>query len=197
VAVSGDFEGLAALKRAMAEIGTPAHRLVLAKNLAEEARTQVVFGFQRSVDPYDQAWKPLRSRQGQPLRDTGRLQNSVAGQPHVTANGFTISTGVKYAATHQYGATIVAKNATMRFGGAGSAGQDTVTSGKPMLRFRVGGRGKKGRWVSKEKVTIPRRQFMPEGVAGRRWTEALEKVADLVIRSLLGVDPSLRPHRRP
>jgi phage gpG-like protein len=186
--VTGDFGDLVELRQAMAKLATPEHRLDLAKNLAEEARTQVAFGFQRGVDPYDQPWPKLASREGQPLRDTGRLLNSVSGQPLVSEQGFRISTGVKYAATHQYGATIRAKNATVRFGGAGSDSQDTVTSGKPMLRFRVGGArpSKTGRWVSKEEVTIPRRQFMPEGSVGGRWLSAFEKVAELVLRRRVG-----------
>jgi phage gpG-like protein len=186
VGVTGDFKDLADLRRQLERLGGPAHRLEMAKNLAEEARTQVVLGFARGVDPYGKPWKPLRSRVGQPLLDTGRLRNSIAGYPHVTLSGFTISTGVKYAATHQYGATIRARNPTMGFGRAGSSGQDMVTAGKPMLRFRVGGRGKAGRWVSKEQVTVPRRQFMPEGDVGPRRSVALEKAADVVMRHLFG-----------
>jgi phage gpG-like protein len=185
VGITGDFRDLATLRAALSRAGGTGERLALSKNLAEEARTQVAFGFQSGVDPYDRKWPKLRSREGQPLRDTGRLMNSVAGQPSMTATGFTISTGVKYAATHQYGATIKAKNPSYNFGGAGSDGQDMVRAGKPMLRFRVGGR--KGRWVSKEKVEIPRRQFMPEGDVGPRWLAAFQSVADLFMRKRLGV----------
>jgi phage gpG-like protein len=147
-----------------------------------------VLGFVRGVDPYDRPWKPLRSRDGQPLRDSGRLQNSVAGAHlNVTQTGFRITTNVKYAATHQYGATIRAKNARFRFGGLGDE-QDMVTGGKPMLVFRVGGPRprKNGRWVSKAEVTIPRRQYMPEGNVGPRWAAALEGTADLVIQRIFG-----------
>jgi phage gpG-like protein len=179
VGVTGDFRLLDDLQRKIATVQGPPFRLGLSKNLAEEARTQVLFGFQRGVDPYDRPWKKVW-RDGQPLRDTGRLQNSITGDPSVSEGSFTISTRVKYAATHQYGATITAKNPTYSFGGAGSDGADTVTAGKPMLRFRIG-RGRNARWVSKEKVTIPQRQFKPEGTVGPRWAAAFRAVADLFV----------------
>lgn len=186
--VRGDFGELQRLSFAFGGLGSIEFRLGLATNLAEESRTQVIFGFRNSVDPYGNPWKPLRSRDGQPLRDSGRLQNSVSARPHVTERGFTISTGVKYAAVHQYGATIRAKNATITIGGAGSDGQDMVTFGKPMLRFRVGGARPrtKGRWVAKAQVTVPRRQFIPEGDVGPRWGGALDSAAEAYVNRKVG-----------
>lgn len=186
--VKGDFEGLRDLKRRIAGVEKPNFRRQLVKGLAEEARTQVHVGFQRAEDPEGVAWKPLRSRDGQPLRDTGRLLNSIA--VHAFPSGFTLSTQVKYAATHQYGATIRAKNPTLSFGGAGSDGQDTVTAGKPMLRFRVGGARprKNGKWVSKAEVTIPRRRFIPEGNIGTRWVRSLEDEAERIMQVQMGVE---------
>ncbi|HHL33112.1 MAG TPA: hypothetical protein ENJ30_01965 [Desulfobulbaceae bacterium] len=47
-------------------------------------------------------WKRLKTRQGQPLRDTGRLQNSVTSK--VSGNVVYVGTNVVYAAVPQFGA---------------------------------------------------------------------------------------------
>jgi phage gpG-like protein len=184
--IKGDFEGLRDLKRRIAGVEKPRFRRQLVKGLAEEARTQVHFGFQRAEDPEGAAWKPLRSRVGQPLRDTGRLLNSIATRAY--PNGFTVSTQVKYAATHQYGATITAKNPTLRSGRAGADDQDMVSTGRPMLRFRVGGARprRNGKWVSADSVKIPRRRFIPEGSIGLRWVSALEGEAERIMIVQMG-----------
>lgn len=49
-----------------------------------------------------QKWPPLKYRRGQPLRDTGRLMNSINAQ--VSGGRGLVSTAVRYAATHNYGA---------------------------------------------------------------------------------------------
>lgn len=148
--VRGDFEGLADLKRRMASIEKERFRIQLSKGLAEESRRLVHEGFTREVDPEDVPWKPSWSPNT--LRDTGRLRNSIA--THAWSRGFTLSTNVKYAAIHQYGGIIKAKNATSysfrgrkRIGkviGAGgtkpiwqqAAGRTFRAGGKPMLRWQ-------------------------------------------------------------
>jgi phage gpG-like protein len=169
VTVKGDFRGLEDLRRRMAELAQPQARLGLAKTLAEEARHQAMEGFMASRDPYGSPWKPLASRQGQPLRDTGRLMNSITRKTasSATPRGFTISTDVKYAPVHQHGATITAKNARY-------------------LRFRVGGKRGRDSWVSKKSVTIPQRQFMPEGTIPESWRVAFQDQADSYIRRVMG-----------
>jgi len=47
-------------------------------------------------------WKAIKARDGQPLRDTGRLQNSITSQ--VSGDAVYVGTNVKYAAVHQFGA---------------------------------------------------------------------------------------------
>jgi phage virion morphogenesis protein len=169
--VKGDFKGLEDLRRRFAALSTPVARVGLAKALAEEARHQVQEGFRASRDPYGRPWKPLASRSGQPLRDTGRLMGSLTSKTATVATerGFTVSTDVKYAAVHQYGATIVAKNA-------------------PYLRFRVGGARPRsgGQWVSKKQVTVPRRQFMPEDTVPQGWVSAFNDQATSYMRRLMG-----------
>lgn len=149
--IRGDFEGLADLKRRIASIEKPSFRRQLSKGLAEEARTQVHEGFRREEDPEGVKWKPSWSPNT--LRDTGRLRNSIA--THAWERGFTLSTNVKYAAIHQYGGIIKAKNArTYSFRGRkrigkaigpdGSkraiwdvaAGRTFRSGGKPMLRWQ-------------------------------------------------------------
>ena len=47
-------------------------------------------------------WLPLKSRQGKPLRDTGRLMNSITQT--VTGSEVRVGTNVVYAAVHHFGA---------------------------------------------------------------------------------------------
>lgn len=69
------------------------------KNLEAEAVTQVKLGFRQSRDPYGNAWAPLKHRDGRPLRDTGRLNNSFTAKAE---NGrLRVGTNVEYAPTHQ------------------------------------------------------------------------------------------------
>ena len=188
--VTGDFSGLKQLAIAMSALGEPPARRELSAVLGEEARTQALIGFQRGVDPYDVKWKPIRYRQGQPLRDTGRLQNSITGSGGLRSyeRGFSITTDVFYAATHQYGATIKAKRARPHYH-FGSGDMVSYTESRPMLVFKVRGRGGKVRWVSKAQVTVPRRQFMPEGHLGPRWEKGLEAQAGEFLQRKLGRRP--------
>jgi len=47
-------------------------------------------------------WKPVKNRDGQPLRDTGRLMNSITRK--TTGHEVRVGTNVIYAALHHYGA---------------------------------------------------------------------------------------------
>jgi phage virion morphogenesis protein len=124
-------------------------------------KTRVQMGFHTGTDPYGQAWKPLRSRQGQPLRNTGRLMNSVTYQ--VEGNSVVIGTNVKYAPTHQFAATIVPKE-------------------KPALRFMVN-----GHWVSVKKVTIPARPMFPLNGLPPLWQEdVLAELGDFLNKQIQG-----------
>lgn len=60
-------------------------------------------GFRQGIAPNGEKWEPLKHREGQPLRDTGRLQRSIsfkAGEKQVE-----IGTNVAYAKAHQFGVT--------------------------------------------------------------------------------------------
>lgn len=170
--VRGDFSGLEELRRRLRGIADERFRLELSKNLGEEARTQAMYGFEHSVDPYDRAWTPLSSRVGKPLLDTGtHLRSSIAAHP--TSSGFTLSTAFIGAAVHQYGAVIHAVRGRY-------------------LRFQVGGlrpRGhgrSRGNVVFAKRVRVPRRQFIPEGTLGPRWSKAFDDAGELVMRRQMG-----------
>ncbi len=49
-------------------------------------------------------WKKLKRRKGQPLRDTGRLQNSITSRVPPGDRVVLIGTNVKYAAVQNFGA---------------------------------------------------------------------------------------------
>lgn len=94
--------------------------------------------FRLGTSPWGVPWKPLnpKFRTGQPLRDTGRLQRSINSQTQ--GDAVVVGTNVRYAATHQFGATIFPKNAEHL--AAGTAG-----GGVAFLK----------------KAVIPSRPFMP------------------------------------
>lgn len=93
--------------------------------------------FERQVGPDGKPWAPSIRAQiegGWTLLDSGRLRASLtwlAGRHSVE-----VGTNVIYAAIHQLGGTIRAKNA-------------------PNLRFQIA-----GRWISKPSVVIPARPFL-------------------------------------
>ncbi|MDR1946600.1 MAG: phage virion morphogenesis protein [Desulfovibrio sp.] len=93
--------------------------------------------FDRGEGPGGTSW-PVSLRVlmegGQTLVKMPRLKDSFGME--VTATSAEWGTNLKYAAIHQFGGVIRAKNA-------------------PALRFRIG-----GNWVSKQSVTIPARPFL-------------------------------------
>lgn len=149
------------IQRQLKALGSEKFRSRLVAQLAEAAKAEVLLGFETSTDPYGKKWAPV-IRGGMPLLDTGRLRNSIT-VTH-TSKSFRIGTNVKYAQTHQHGATIKAKE-----------------PGKP-LRFKVGA-GKQ--WRSKYAVKIPQRMFLPARQLPPRWRPIFIGVTDRVIKELL------------
>jgi phage gpG-like protein len=172
--VRGDFSGLTDLRRRIAAFEDGRVMRRISKACAEEARTQVSESFERGVDPYDNPWAPLTSRTGEPLRDTGRFMNSFTATSE--RDFFTVSTNFVGAAVHQYGATIKPKIADALFfeveGGFRIAGARGKRLKKPRAFIS---------WIMTKKVTIPRRQYIPEGRESSRWSHAIEAAVDLVV----------------
>lgn len=74
------------------------------ESIGAEFLARVKMGFARGEDPYGVMWMPLAHREGQPLRDTGRLQNSFG--VNVGSDSITIGaagSNVFYGAYHQQG----------------------------------------------------------------------------------------------
>ncbi len=113
--------------------------------------------FHESRDPYGRPWKPLKLRDGQPLRNTGLLMNSVTHL--VRGNSVEIGTNVPYAPVHQFGARIEPKRA--RF-----------------LVFRDG----QGGWIRARKVEVPARPFLPTDGLPDDWERS---VLDVLSQSIM------------
>ena len=79
----------------------PAVKKRLLNAAAAEALTQVKLGFRGSKAPNGAPWKPLKVRDGRPLRDTGRLGNSFTVK--ISGQLVTLGTNVVYARFHQFG----------------------------------------------------------------------------------------------
>lgn len=94
----------------------------------------------RGVTPSGDEFEPHNAlywaskRNATALRESGRLMKSLSSQ--VSGAQLRVGTNTKYAAVHQFGATIKAKNA-------------------PFLVFKLG-----NRWVKTKEVEIPARPFL-------------------------------------
>lgn len=113
---------------------------------------KVRLGFRLGRDPWGNPWKPLNPffRTGQPLRDTGRLQRSITSK--VEGDAAVIGTNVRYARTHQFGATILpkaAKRLAVPVPGAGIIFmKKAVIPSRPFLPITAGGQAQlPGPWA--------------------------------------------------
>lgn len=133
---------LTAVRARLAELRAQGSDLTPAfKVIGRVLLSRIRLGFRTGTAPKGTPWRALRSRVGQPLRDTGRLQSSIRSQ--ADRDGVTIGTNLIYARVHQFGATIVPRQAKM-------------------LAFEIG-----GRTVFAKSVTIPARPYMPLTPAGQ------------------------------
>jgi phage gpG-like protein len=172
--LSGDFADLRRLIRAARHLATPKGQTGVVKAAAWGAIGALEERFATATDPKGRPWKPSLRAQlegGQTLSDTGRLRRSFSVQA-AGPWGFTIGTNVRYAAPHQFGATITPKRARY-------------------LRFRLaGGRGRrkggKGRWVTATRVDLPVRPFFPEGNDLGRYAPHMAEAIQTYLRRALG-----------
>ncbi len=168
MSVSGSFDALNVMVRkieAIAGKGPQAaeFKLGLLKNCAEAARFELDEQFNAARNPYGVPWVPLTSRDGKPLSNTGALASSFGQQFQLTETGFSVSTAFAGAAAQNYGAVIRPVDAKA-------------------LRFKM-----HGRYVFRRKVTIPRRQMVPESSTGGMgtWGTAINVEADAYMRKFV------------
>lgn len=65
--------------------------------------TRLQMAFKGGTDPHGAPWAPLKTRQGQPLRDTGTLNRSFTVR--ASNNRLVLGTATEYAPLHQFGFT--------------------------------------------------------------------------------------------
>lgn len=108
--------------------------------------SEIKFSFLSSRSPYGVGWAALKLRQGQPLRDTGALMNSITYQADTKSVLVGPATGPssKGAGTHQFGATINAKPGSL-------------------LIFKPRG---SSLWIFAKRVVVPARPYLPTKAGG-------------------------------
>jgi phage virion morphogenesis protein len=111
--------------------------------IGRKVTAKINIGFRSGRGPTGSVWAPLRFRNGQPLRDTGRLNRSITA--NATQQYVDIGTNVQYGPVHQFGATIKPKKA-----------KRLVFANKA-----------RGGLVFAKQVTIPARPFLPLNAAGQ------------------------------
>lgn len=156
------------------------------KAMAMAAITEVGLGFRREENPYGEAWAPLKHRKGRILSDTGRLRRSFSYT--VTATGFRIGSGVKYAGFHQ-GGTGGRKKASTRFQPtSGGRFVSRKSRGKRTMAGLTGGRvNVLALNFAAGSGKLPARPMVPtkQRGLGPAWSKALKKAAASGMRSAL------------
>lgn len=116
-------------------------RLLMAE-IGQTLVTNRQLRFETGTGPDRKPWKPSiraqRSR-GQTLIDRGLLRESVVRQPVVSGNSVTLSSNLRYAAVHEFGATIRPVRAkALRFalpGGGFATVKKAVIPARPFMAF--------------------------------------------------------------
>lgn len=156
VSLTGADESLRALIEKTKKLGGASALRVLSGRLAVDARKLVEKSFATSTSPDGEAWKPLKTRKGQPLVKSGRLSRSI--KTSVSSKGFTLYTNVPYAAVHQFGAQTKARfQARTKTGRFKSKKSAEKSRGRVVIVGRVSG------------ATIPARPFFPGASLPPEW----------------------------
>lgn len=140
--MSGSSVRIEGYERAMQAMKRTASGVRIPLIISQLVTAGVKRNFVKGEDPDSgKAWLPPKHRDGQPLRDRGRLQRSIHGvvSGHGYESKITIGTNVIYAATHQFG------------------DPDRKPKRAAVLVFTVF-----GVTVFARKVTIPARRYLPE-----------------------------------
>lgn len=144
-------------------------------NVAASWVERIAMSFRTSTSPYGAIWKPLKSRVGQPLLDTGRLRNSFSSR--IGPKSAIVGTNVGYARIHNEGGVIErAPHSTMVRLRTTKGGGLLKQPGHPNLAIFAKNKHKSVRtsWhpVGAYRIPIPQRQFMPTGGAlPRAWQD--------------------------
>jgi phage gpG-like protein len=137
--------------------------------IASAWQSQVVLGFDGSVDPYGRRWAALKSRNGQPLLDRGRLRTSF--QAASGRDFATVGTNLKYAEPHQTGFTIAKRAATLAFNKKGRftsrAAASRRKAGSVRVAFATVGGG-----------VVPARKMLPDAGLPNAWKAIIDEALD-------------------
>lgn len=146
-------------------------------NIGRALKTATQLRFRSTTGPDGASWRPsfrARTEGGQTLSLTRRLRNSITYQ--ATATSVAVGTNVIYAAIHQFGGTIRAKNGTFLSipvtPAARSAGSPRNMPGLHVAQtlkgqfILVDERGVT-QYLLRRQVTIPARPFLGVGDADR------------------------------
>lgn len=144
-----------AVDNALKKLADPTELLTLCGEVLIDGTLQ---RFKDQEDPEGNKWTATR-RGGKILTDSAGLQRSIDSA--VTKSAVYIGTNKKYAAPHQFGATIKPKK------------------GK-YLKFKTA----KGGWVTVKQVTIPKRAFL--GVSKKDKEALKETMHDFLADALKG-----------
>lgn len=170
------------LQKQLKLVQSPGFKRKLLKQLAVEGLNQVAISFDKEQDPYGNGWKPwapgtaAKRRGGKILTDTARLRNSFRATS--SAETFTISTRVAYAAIQNYG-------------------------GKPKRRARqsvLGARAGRGvmhrpSGANLGRVGIPARPYLPaHGKLGTRWSKAFADISNAMIVQAMTTKAAPKAH---
>lgn len=165
----GDLRKLRAWAKKAERYPTDALDFV-ALQLAEEAIELVRDGISRGRDPHGRRYRKLRMRQGQPLRNTGRLQASWHRKKS-DRTGFTIASSVNYAIYHQLGTGIY-----------GPRKQPIKPVKAKALRIPVQG----GALFRGSVRGTPQRRMVPHKQLSATWRRAFREVANEALSEYFG-----------
>ena len=134
------------LQKQLGKVADRIENKTLLKKAGAVVRESVRTNFAAGGRPDE--WDELKHRKGQPLRDTGRLQNSITSR--VSGKVVYVGTNVKYAAVQQFGAAKGSFGTVV----AHVKGHDRTRNGKT-YQVRPHTRRQKAPWG-----TIPARPFL-------------------------------------
>lgn len=138
------------------------HREKLLKRIGDTTIRLSSHTFRREADPYGNKWPALKRRKGRPLRDTGRLRNSLDKRV-VGGTAVEVGTGVEYAETVIEGYT----------------GPQQVPAHTRLIKQAFGKKLKFPVYVNVAAHTrqqnIPPRRVLPTKGLPKRWITAMQK----------------------